>query len=247
MLNLLGTLLLAVGIQSPVPWDRVLDQKADWYTTPEARAIADSVLAWQPARSGKYCGQPHITFNDDATARAMMVLWDVADGRQELPSFDADFRARARQAVDRGIDVILKTQIRVNGELTAWCQQHDEMTLEPRPARTFERIALVSAESVGLVRLLMRIDKPQPRVIEAVEAAVSWLRRVRLPDGRWARFYEIGTNRPIFVGRDAVVRYRLDEIEQERQKGYSWYGTYAAALVDGEYAAWKKRISAPPE
>ncbi len=41
-----------------------------------------------------------------------------------------------------------------------------------------------------------------------------------LPDGRWARFSEIGTNRPIFAGRDGVVRYSVDEIEKERQDGY---------------------------
>ena len=31
----------------------------------------------------------------------------------------------------------------------------------------------------------------------------------------WARHYEIGTNRPIFAGRDAVKRYTLAEIERE--------------------------------
>lgn len=34
-----------------------------------------------------------------------------------------------------------------------------------------------------------------------------------------ARFYEIGTNRPIFVGRDGVVSYHLSEIDQERRVG----------------------------
>ena len=31
----------------------------------------------------------------------------------------------------------------------------------------------------------------------------------------WARFYEIGTNRPIFGGRDTVVRYSLAEVERD--------------------------------
>ena len=193
-----------------------------------------------PLRPGYYT---HITYNDDAMAGVMMVLWDVADGQAPFAFADAALKAKARAAVEKGIDVILRTQIRVNGTLTAWCQQHDEKTLEPRPARTFERVALTAAESVGVIRVLMRIERPEPRVKDAIEAAVAWLRAVRIDANppRWARFYEIGTNRPIFVGRDAVVRYNLDEIEQERREGYSWYGAYAARLLEREYAEWCKK------
>jgi hypothetical protein len=58
----------------------------------------------------------------------------------------------------------------------------------------------------------------------------------------WARFYEIGTNRPIFSGRDGVVRYALAEIEVERRTGYSWVGPYAAVLLEREYPAWRTRV-----
>lgn len=196
-----------------------------------------------PLRKGYYT---HITFNDDAMAHVMMLLWDLADGSAELPRVDAGLRARARAAVTNGRDVILKTQIRVDGTLTAWCQQHDEVTLEPRPARTFEPVALVSAESAGVVGVLMRVPDPAPPVVDAVEAAVAWLRAVRI-DGkdRWARFYELRTNRPIFAGRDGIVRYRLEEIEDERQKGYSWYGGYAAMLLARDYPDWKARVTIP--
>ena len=50
----------------------------------------------------------------------------------------------------------------------------------------------------------------------------------------WARFYEIGTNRPIYSGRDGVIKYRLAEIEIERRTGYSWVGPYAQGLLDEE-------------
>jgi PelA/Pel-15E family pectate lyase len=196
-----------------------------------------------PLRPGYYS---HITYNDQAMAGVMMVLWDVADGVAPFTFMAAatGTRDKARAAVANGLDVIVETQIRVNGQLTAWCQQHDEKTLEPRPARTFERVALASSESAGLVRVLMRVVRPEPKAVEAIEAAVRWLRAVRVSaqPPRWARFYEIGTNRPIFAGRDAIVRYTLAEIEEERQKGYSWYGDYASALLDREYPGWRKRI-----
>jgi PelA/Pel-15E family pectate lyase len=59
--------------------------------------------------------------------------------------------------------------------------------------------------------------------------------------GLWARFYEIGTNRPMFSGRDGVIKYRLVDIEIERRAGYSWYGPYATALLTTEYPAWQAR------
>ncbi|HET7695510.1 MAG TPA: pectate lyase [Vicinamibacterales bacterium] len=45
-----------------------------------------------------------------------------------------------------------------------------------------------------------------------------------------ARFYELGTNRPIFLGRDSVVRDAFAEIGQERRNGYAYYATWAASL-----------------
>jgi len=115
---------------------------------------------------------------------------------------------------------VLKCQYVLNGKKTAWCQQHDEKTFEPRPARSYEIPSLTAAESVGVVRFLMRLDKPSKEVIQAVQDAVAWLdgpakleglRQVVKKDASkpkgwdklivkdpsappmWARFYYIGT------------------------------------------------------
>jgi len=56
----------------------------------------------------------------------------------------------------------------------------------------------------------------------------------------WARFYELGTNRPIFLGRDSIVHYTFAEIERERRNGYSYYGSWARVLLGQEYPAWKQ-------
>ncbi len=58
----------------------------------------------------------------------------------------------------------------MDGKKTVWCAQHDEVTLAPRPARAFEPVSLVSAESAGILTLLMSLDQPSPAVIAAVEA-----------------------------------------------------------------------------
>jgi hypothetical protein len=100
----------------------------------------------------------------------------------------------------------------------------------------------------------MGIEHPGQPVIQAIQSAVAWLDAVKLngisvvdkpdaalargfdglvqnPKGEplWARFYEIGTNRPIFCGRDGVIKSSLAEIEYERRTGYRWYVTTPAA------------------
>ena len=58
----------------------------------------------------------------------------------------------------------------------------------------------------------------------------------------WARMYELGTERPLFSGRDGRPVYSLAEVERERRTGYSWY-TYAPDEVLKKYPAWRKRWS----
>jgi PelA/Pel-15E family pectate lyase len=187
----------------------------------------------------------HITFNDDAMINVMQALESLAEGRDSFAFVDADRRTRSAAAVARGVEIILRTQVRVDGQLTGWCAQHDEVTLEPRKARTYEHASLSGAESVGIVRFLMRRPGRDDRVIASVEAAVAWFRRVRIAADppQWARFYEIGTNRPIFSGRDGIVRYDLREIEAERRDNYAWVGSWPQALIEKDYPAWKKRVS----
>ena len=79
----------------------------------------------------------HITFNDDAMVRLMEFLRETATS-DRYAFLDAGRKEAARRAFARGVQCILKCQIRVNGKLTAWCAQHDEKDFSPRPGRTFE-------------------------------------------------------------------------------------------------------------
>ena len=191
----------------------------------------------------------HITFNDNAMLGVMKLLRDVAAKKPAYAFVDEARRASAAKAVEKGIECILKTQIVVNGRRTVWCAQHDEVTLAPVGARTFEVASLSGGESVEIVRFLMSIKDPSPAVVEAIEAAVAWFERSQLKDAEgkpvWARFYEIGTNRPIFVGRDGVVKYDVKQIDKERQTGYAWYVDDAAKLLSKDYPAWRSHRSSP--
>lgn len=194
-----------------------------------------------PLREGYY---KHITFNDNAMINVMKFLRDVAEAKPAYAFVDEARRARAAQAVEKGIDCILKTQIVVNGHRTVWCAQHDEVTLAPVRARTFELVSLSGGESVEIVRFLMSIKDPSPAVVEAIEPAVTWFEQSQLKDGTWARFYQIGSNRPIFAGRDGVLKYDISEIEEERRTGYAWFVDAPAKLLSKDYPEWRKQRSA---
>ena len=136
-----------------------------------------------PLREGYYS---HITYNDDAMVNALTALRDVAEGRSPFGFVDAGRRARALSAVARGIDCILKTQVRQGGRLTAWCAQHDGGRRSAW-ARAYDPPSLSGNESVGIVRFLMSVENPSPEIVSAVEAATAWFRAVPITGQRLDR------------------------------------------------------------
>lgn len=224
---------------------------------------------YYPRKEGYYT---HITYNDDAMVGVLEVLRDISETKPDYLFVDAARREKAGKAVQKGIDVILKTQVTVGGKKTVWCAQHDEITLAPAPARKYEMISLSGYESVGIVEFLMDTKNPDQRIVDAIEAAVTWFNasklegikvieksdknmekgfdRVVVKDKNasplWARFYEIGTNKPIFSGRDSVIKYSVADIEPERRNGYRWYVADPNKLLTKDYPNWKAGLIKNP-
>ncbi len=204
----------------------------------------------------------HITFNDGVMMGALRLFRDAARGAKHFEWLDQDRRTAAAEAVRRGVDCLLKCQIEVDGKKTGWCQQHDEVTYEARPARTFELASICPQETTDIVEFLMAEPAPSLEVTQGMEAAIDWLKKVAISGIRvekvagtkesflrhdvdfdvkviedpkakriWARHYEIGTNRPVFAGRDGIKKYALDAIERERRTGTAWYGYWPEALL----------------
>ena len=69
-------------------------------------------------------------------------------------------------------------------------------------------------------------------------ARMWWSSPILLPSRSGLRFYEIGTNRPFFCGRDGIKKYSLAEIENERRTGYSWYGDEPSHGLD-DFKTWQ--------
>ena len=208
-----------------------------------------------------------VTFNDNAMVGVMNLLKDIADNNVPFDFVPSSVRGRSASAVKRGISCVLKSQILVDGAPASWCAQHDRHTLAPCRGRSYELPSLSGSESVGIVRFLMRVEKPDLAVKQSIEGAVAWFKRVELTGIRverkveesqpggfdtvvvrdlgapplWARFYDLHTNKPIFSGRDGVPRASLAEIPHERRNGYSWLGPYARVLLDEDWPRWRKR------
>ncbi len=210
---------------------------------------------YYPLRKGYYS---RITFNDNAMTRLIYLMQDVSQA-PEFDFVDAPRRQAAGKAFEKGIECILKCQVKVNGKLTVWCAQHDENTFEPAPARSYELASLSGGESSEILRLLMRLEEPSPAVVKAVRSGVQWFEaskvegiRIQMADGRrvavadpeaptlWARFYDIPTNRPIFSNRDGVVVYDYNEVDPERTEGYAWYGNWGKEVFE-DYEKWKEK------
>jgi PelA/Pel-15E family pectate lyase len=199
-----------------------------------------------------------LTYNDDALADVVDVLIAAGSGEGDYAFVVPTLASEARAAADKAVSVILASQIVSGGKRTGWGQQHDPLSLAPVGARNFEPASLSSNESATLLRLLMRLPRPAPEVVEAVHDGVAWLQAAAIRDfewtaavegdGRrlaakpgagplWSRFYDIETMRPIFGDRDKTVHDDVNEISAERRNGYSWFGTGPAAAIR-DYAAW---------
>ncbi|MDO7886674.1 pectate lyase [Hymenobacter cheonanensis] len=210
-----------------------------------------------------------ITYNDNAMIRALEVLKAVAEKKNDFALVDASLIMPAQKAVDRGVQCILKTQYVQHGKLTAWGAQHDRTTLLPCKARAFELASLSGDESVGITEFLLSLDQPSPEVRKAIAAAVAWFQASKIentavqdladpsqPKGRdrvmvpqagstvWARFYDLDTNKPIYVGRDGVKHDRLADIEVERRTGYVYAGTWPEKLLARDYPKWQQKWGA---
>ena len=200
-----------------------------------------------------------ITCNDNAMLNALALLRDISETNSEFAFVPEKYCARAAASLKRGIACVLAAQIVVDGRRTVWCQQHDPLTLQPVSARNYEMPSQAGGESAELVMFLMEQPDASPEIIAAVNAAAAWFEKTKIyglaykfdyDDGRrlvpapgngpiWARYYEIGTDRPIFGDRDKSIHDNVNEISEERRNGYSWYNDTPKRMLE-RYADWKK-------
>jgi hypothetical protein len=104
-----------------------------------------------------------------------------------------------------------------------WAQQYNEY-LQPAWARSFEPPAvcpLVTVNNIdSLMDLAVHLDNRD--YLEPIHDALRWLDEVKLPNGKWARFIEIGTGKALYYDRGRIRVDSVDELSIERKNGYGY-------------------------
>ena len=206
-----------------------------------------------------------VTFNDDALLHVVEFLREAAAGQNEFSFVPADLRAKADASWQRGLDCILAAQVVANGQRTVWGQQHDALTLQPVGARNYEMPSLTSSESATIVLFLMQLPNPDARTVAAVHSAAAWFAKTEIKgksfqvvgkESRklidapghapmWARYYEVGTDKPLFGDRDQTIHDDVNELSRERRKGYGWFKDTPKRVLE-HYLKWAQAHPAQP-
>jgi len=141
-----------------------------------------------------------------------------------------DLSGQCRAAAEKAGDFLILAQM--PEPQPAWAQQYD-FEMHPAWARKFEPPAVTGGESQGVLRCLLRLfeETGQRKYLEPVPRALAYFQRSRLPDGRLARFYEMGSNRPLYFTRD----YQLTYADADVPTHYSFKVTDGAAAIHREY------------
>ena len=137
----------------------------------------------------------------------LRLLRKVSAGADPFGYVDAATRARAKAALDRGDECVLRLQVVQDGKLTGWAGQYDPETLQPAQGRAFELPSIVSQETVEMLRYLMSIQQPTAAQVKAIESAVGWLRRSQI---RGVRLEKVTLAKPVqYQYHVATFDYRL--------------------------------------
>lgn len=160
----------------------------------------------------------YATLNDDVVTSHIDVL---------LRAYTTFGDERYLVAAKRGLEFLLAAQLASGG----WAQQYDDQ-LRPARGRAFEPAAAASIETAYAIRTLLEAFARlgDERLLAAAGKAADWLVASQTGPETWSRFYEIGSNRPIFGDRDGSVHYALGEISRERRDGYRWSGRFPDVL-----------------
>ncbi|MGD9201294.1 MAG: pectate lyase, partial [Chitinispirillia bacterium] len=212
---------------------------------------------WYPSR-GKGHYSAHATYNDDAMARVLICLQKAVRKKEPFDSdiFTEDQLKRCEAAIEKGVDYILKSQIKMGDKLTVWCAQHGMEDYKPKTARSYELPSKSGNESTLVVAFLMSCPQT-PEIAEAVKGAIDWYNdpNVYVADTKyvrpkkksdksfadapgkkmWYRFYELNTNKHFFCDRDGKPTTDINKLSEDRYTGYVWAGAWAEDLL--EYAA----------
>lgn len=118
-----------------------------------------------------------------------------------------------------------------------WAQQYNA-EMRPIWARAFEPAAVSGRESEDAMLALLRIAEAtgEEKYTAPVVPGVKYLESSLLPDGRLARYYEMGTNKPLYMNRDGKT-YFLTHDDTDLPDHYGWKNPTRLEQIKNAYRA----------
>jgi len=116
-----------------------------------------------------------------------------------------------------------------------WAQQYNEF-LQPAWARTFEPPSVCPLVTLNNINSLidLYLHTGRGELLEPIPDAIRWLKESRLPNGKWGRFMEIGTNKPLYYDRGRIRVESVQQLSLERSTGYGYENDIKDALDKAE-------------
>ncbi|TFG41445.1 MAG: hypothetical protein E4H48_06055, partial [Syntrophobacterales bacterium] len=206
--------------QGAIRFLMALDQDIDDDTLSQA---IDKALALMIEAQLDNGGWPHMyppggsyhdyaTFNDQGINDCIRVMTDAVR-YYDKPAY--------RESLDKVGRFLMISQL--PPPQPGWAQQYDEY-LQPAWARDFEPPAVCPAVTVNNLMTLMDLYEltHNSLYLKPIPDALRWLDVVRMPNGLWARFVEIGTGKALYYDRDRLRVDTTADLHIERRTGYGY-------------------------
>lgn len=117
----------------------------------------------------------------------------------------------------------------------AWAQQYSH-DMQPIWARRFEPPAVTGGESQDVLETLLRIYRVtgDKKYLSPIPRALAYLKKSELADGRLARYYELQTNKPLYMTRRGD-EYSLTYDDSNLPDHYGWKVASRLAAIQKGY------------
>jgi PelA/Pel-15E family pectate lyase len=124
-----------------------------------------------------------------------------------------------------------------------WCQQYG-YDMVPIWARKFEPAAVTGWESQDAMETLIRIARytNDTKYLDPIPRALAYFRKSLLPDGRVARYYELKTNKPLYMNE----WYELTYDDAAAPSHYGWKQPARFDRIAKEYEAARAGVERRP-
>ncbi|MFO0864506.1 MAG: pectate lyase [Gemmataceae bacterium] len=181
---------------------------------------------WLGPTDRKVAGKASYPEYDWRTDRKVREYWNYCTLNDNLAGTVADVLIEAHQiykddryqaALRKLGDFLVAAQM--PDPQPGWCQQYSDAMI-PIWARKFEPPAITGWESQDAMRTLIRIAAytGKKEYLEPIPRSLAYFRKSLLPDGKVARFYELKTNRPLYMD----AQYRLTYDASAAPGHYGW-------------------------